>query len=52
MLNQKRDFSKDVERIKSISSKIDKKLTQVKSTDDSKIDKLSLEELQDFVQIC
>jgi hypothetical protein len=48
MLNQKRDFSKDVERIKSISSKIDKKLSEVKSSDDSKIDKLSLEELQDL----
>ena len=51
MLNQKRDFSKDVERIKSISSKIDKKLSEVKSSDDSKIDKLSLEELQDLDKI-
>ena len=51
MLNPKRDFSKDVERIRSISSKIDKKLTEVKSTDDSKIDKLSLEELQDLDKI-
>ncbi|WP_297443723.1 hypothetical protein [Nitrosopumilus sp.] len=51
MLNTKRDFSKDVERIKSISSKIDKKLSEVKSSDDSKIDKLSLEELQDLDKI-
>jgi len=51
MLNQKRDFSKDVERIRSISSKIDKKLTEIKSTDDSKIDKLSLDELQDLDKI-
>ncbi len=51
MLNQKRDFSKDVARIRSISSKIDKKLTEMKSTDDSKIDKLSLEELQDLDKI-
>jgi len=51
MLNQKRDFSKDVERIKSISSKIDKKLSEVKISDDSKIDKLSLEELQDLDKI-
>ncbi len=51
MLNQKRDFSKDIERIKSISSKIDKKLSKVKSSDDSTIDKLSLEELQDLDKI-
>ncbi|MBC8515912.1 MAG: hypothetical protein ISR81_01330 [Nitrosopumilus sp.] len=51
MLNQKRDFLKDVERIRSISSKIDKKLTEIKSTDDSKIDKLSLDELQDLDKI-
>ncbi|NNL37921.1 MAG: hypothetical protein HKO48_04145 [Nitrosopumilus sp.] len=51
MLNQKRDFSKDVERIRAISSKIDKKLSEVKSSDDSKIDKLTLEELQDLDKI-
>ena len=51
MLNQKRDFSKDAERIKSISSKINKKLSEVKSSDDSKIDKLSLEELRDLNKI-
>ena len=51
MLNSKRDFSKDLDRIKSISSKIDKKLSEVKSSDDSKIDKLTLEELQDLDKI-
>lgn len=51
MLNQKRDFSKDIEKIKSISSIIDKKLSKVKPSEDSKIDKLSLEELQDLDKI-
>ena len=51
MLNQKRDFSKDLERIRSISSKIDKRLSEVKSSDDSRIEKLSLEELQDLDKI-
>jgi len=51
MLNPKRDFSKDIARIKSISLKIDKKLSEVKPSDDSKIDKLSLEELQDLDKI-
>jgi len=51
MLNSKRDFSKDLDRIKSISLKIDKKLSEVKSSDDSKIDKLTLEELQDLDKI-
>ena len=51
MLNQKRDFSKDIERIKSISSIIDKKLSKVKFSDDSKIDKLTLDELQDLNKI-
>ena len=51
MLNQKRNFSKDLERIKSISSIIDKKLSEVKPSEDSKIDKLTLEELQDLDKI-
>ena len=51
MLNQKRDFSKDIERIKSISSIIDKKLSEVKPSESSKIDKLTLEELQDLDKI-
>ncbi len=51
LLNSKRNFSKDVDRIRSISSKIDKKLSTVKPSDDDKIDKLSLEELQDLDKI-
>jgi len=51
MLNQKHDFSKDIERIKSISSIIYKKLSEVKPSEDSKIDKLTLEELQDLDKI-
>ena len=38
-------------RIRAISSKIDKKLSEIKSSDDSKIDKLTLEELQDLDKI-
>ena len=51
MLNQKRDFLKDMGRIRAISSKIDKKLSEIKPSDDSKIDKLTLEELQDLDKI-
>ena len=51
MLNQKRDFLKDLGRIRTISSKIDKKLSEIKPSDDSKIDKLTLEELQDLDKI-
>jgi hypothetical protein len=51
MLNQKRDFLKDMGRIRAISSKIDKKLSEIKSSEDSKIDKLTLEELQDLDKI-
>jgi hypothetical protein len=51
MLNQKRDFLKDMDSIRSISSKIDKKISEIRSSDDSRIDKLSLEELQDLDKI-
>jgi hypothetical protein len=51
MLNSKRDFSKDLDRIKSISSKIDKKICEVKYSDDKNIEKLTLEELQDLDKI-
>ena len=51
MLNQKRDFLKDIGRIRAIYSKIDKKLSEIKPSDDSKIDKLTLEELQDLDKI-
>ncbi len=50
ILNSKRNFSKDIERIRTLSSKIDKKLSETKSSDD-KIDKLTLEELQDLNKI-
>lgn len=50
ILNSKRNFSKDVDRIKTISSKIDKKISEFKSSDE-KIGNLSLEELQDLNKI-
>ena len=50
-LPSKRDLTKDIQKIKDISSKIDKKLFEVKPSDDAKIDKLSLEELQDLDKI-
>ena len=50
-LNSKRNFSKDIERIRTLSSKIDKKLSDAKPSDDDKIDKLTLEELQDLNKI-
>jgi len=51
ILNSKRNFSKDIERIRTLSSKIDKKLSQTKPSDDDKLDKLTLEELQDLNKI-
>jgi hypothetical protein len=51
ILNPGRNFSKDIERIRTISSKIDKKLSEAKLSDDNKIDKLTLEELQDLNKI-
>ena len=50
-LNSKLNFSKDVERIRNLSSKIDKKISDAKPSDDDKIDKLTLEELQDLNKI-
>ncbi len=50
ILNSKRNFSKDIERIRILSSKIDKKLSETKSSDD-KIDTLTLEDLQDLDKI-
>ena len=41
----------DIERIRAISSKIDKKISEVKPNDEDKIDNLSLEELQDLDKI-
>jgi len=51
MLNSKRNFLKDIDRIRSLSSMIDKKLSEVKSSDDDKIDNLTLDELQDLNKI-
>ena len=51
LIDSKRNFSKDIERIKSISSKINKKLSDVKPSEEEKLDKLSLEELQDLNKI-
>ena len=51
MLNPKRDLIKDIERIRSLSSIIDKKLSEMKPSDDDKIDKLTLDELQDLDKI-
>jgi len=51
ILNSKRNFSKDIERIRALSSKIDKKLSEAKLSDDDKIGKLTLEELQDLNKI-
>ncbi len=44
-------MSKDIGRIRALSSKIDKKLSEVKPSDDEKIDKITLEELQDLNKI-
>ena len=50
-LSSGRDFTKDIQRIKDVSSKIDKKLSVIKRSNDAKIDNLSLEELQDLDKI-
>ena len=44
-------FSKDIEFVRQISEKIERKLSQSDSTINSKIDKLSEEELQDLHKI-
>jgi len=51
ILNSKRGFATDIEKIRSLSDKIDKKLSKSKIPDDSKLDKLSFEELQDLNKI-
>lgn len=51
LLGTKRILSRDIDIIRTISSKIDKKLSETKSFDTAKIDKLSLEELQDLNKI-
>jgi hypothetical protein len=51
VLNTKRDFSKDIDRIKSLSSKIDKKISEAKSNDDKNLEKLTFDELQELNKI-
>jgi len=50
-LKSRKIFSKDLEFIHNISEKIDKKVAQSSTPLDSKIDKLSIEELQDLSKI-
>ena len=50
-LKSGRSFSKDLEFVRNISEKIDKKLSQSNTSTNSKIDKLSVEELQDLQKI-
>ena len=51
MLNSKSNFIKDIDRIRSLSSVIDKKLSEMKPSESDKIDKLTLDELQDLDKI-
>lgn len=51
LFTSKRNFPVDVDNIRSLSNKIEKKLSQLKSPDDYKLDKLSFEELQDLNKI-
>ena len=48
MLHSIRNFSKDIIRIKALSSKIDKKLSEIKPSEDHTIDNLTFEELRDL----
>jgi len=50
-LKSGRSFSKDLEFVRNISEKIDRKLSQSNNSTNTKIDKLSLEELQDLDKI-
>lgn len=47
----KHSFSKDLDRIRSISSKIDQKLSDIKTPDNAVVDKLTVDELQDLKKI-
>ena len=49
-LSTKRDFTKDIDHIQSLSAKIEKKLS-ISNATDIKIDKLTSEELQDINKI-
>jgi len=48
MLNSIRDFSKDIGKIKLLSSKIDKKLSELKPSEENAVENLTFEELQDM----
>ena len=50
-LKSGRSFSKDLDFVRNISEKIDRKLSQSNNSTNPKIDKLSLEELQDLDKI-
>jgi len=50
-LKSRRSFSNDLEFVRNISEKIDRKLSQSNNSANPKIDKLSLEELQDLDKI-
>ena len=52
MLNARRSFSKDLDRIRSISSKLDRKISEAKpASEEGKLGKLTLEELQDLDKV-
>lgn len=51
ILNNKNGFKRDLQRIKNLSEKIDKKLSQTGISEEEKIQGLTLEELQDLSKI-
>lgn len=51
ILNNKNGFKRDLQRIKNLSEKIDKKLSQTRISEEEKIQGLTLEELQDLSKI-
>lgn len=51
LFTAKRDFPVDIEHIRHLSGKIEKKISQLKSPDEYKLEKLSIDELQDLNKI-
>jgi len=51
MLNAISSFSKDLYKLRYISSKIDQRLSDIKAPDDAIVDKLTVDELQDLKKI-
>lgn len=51
ILNNKNGFKRELQRIKNLSEKIDKKLSQTSISEEEKIQGLTLEELQDLSKI-